>query len=1126
MPCPSCSHANPEGSRFCLECGHALGVSCGGCGAELPAGAKFCNQCGAAAGAATTSPATAPPPARERSPLDYTPKHLAERILQSKSALEGERKQVTVLFADVKGSMELAEQVDAEAWHAILDRFFQILSDGVHRFEGTVNQYTGDGIMALFGAPIAHEDHVQRACYAALQLRDELRAYSDELRLSRGLDFSVRMGIHSGEVVVGKIGDDLRMDYTAQGHTVGLAQRMEQLAAAHSICMTETTAGRAEGYFDVRDLGEAAIKGVAEPVHVFELLGVGEQRTRFDVSRSRGLTRFVGRDADMKVLEQALEQAREGNGQVVGVVAEAGTGKSRLCFEFTERCRALGLRVMQGSGVPHGKNIPLLPILQVFRAYFGIEEEDDDRSAREKIAGRLLLIDETFRDSLPVVFDFMGVPDSERPAPAIDEEARERQVVGVMRKLVETGAENDATVTLIEDLHWVDPGTDTWLEEMVEVAAGSQTLLLVNFRPEYHAGWMQKSYYRQLPLLPLGPEAVHELLADMLGDDSSIADLAEAVHARTEGNPFFTEEVVQALIEAGNLEGTKGAYRLVTPIERLTVPSTVQSVLAARIDRLGEREKQVLQAASVIGTEFPEPILEAVAELPTSDLSASLQSLKDGEFIFQQSLYPVSEFAFKHPLTQEVALGSQLAERRKRVHAEVARAIQAQEPDRLDEHSALLAHHFEQAEETLEAVRWHGRAGEWMKGRNGAALVGHWKKAHVLAKTLPATREAMELTLRACDRILSSGWRTGLSEEEWEQLAAEGATLAERLSDRHGLFGVTLGLATIRMICGYLDDAREPVERAIALAEEIGDLDDRVESRNILLGILWNSGRFEEFHKVYDETEKLVAGDNSIGVQRYNVSLANWLPAQLGAVSAWKGRLGEAAELLERSDQGARDLGQTEVSGWAQHNLSRVRALAGAGEQALMHGQRALELSEQAASTIGETLAYSSIGHAQLLRGEPEAARESLERALTTSRERRVGRAEMALMYAPLGDAHLALGDPDTAREVAEEGVDFATRSGCLIYLLACELARARALRALDVSAHAEELAGLLDRCEARAAELEAGVFPPFIHEERARLRGALGDADALRTGLERARQGFVAIGANGHAARLEAEGA
>jgi class 3 adenylate cyclase len=722
-------------------------------------------------------------------PHSYTPKHLAEKILQSKSALEGERKQVTVLFADVKGSMELAEQLDPEAWHAILDRFFQILTDGVHRFEGTVNQYTGDGIMALFGAPIAHEDHAQRACYAALFLRDEIARYATELKREHGVGFSTRMGIDSGEVVVGTIGDDLRMDYTAQGHTVGLAQRMEALASPDSCYLTVATAALVGGYFTLEDLGEFRVKGVAAPVRVHRLAGTGTSRTRFDIARARGLSRFVGRDADMETLEAALGQAQAGNGQVVGIVAEAGTGKSRLCFEFLERCRARGLTVNVGRAVAHGKNIPFLPMLEAFRSYYGITDADPDRLVREKIAGRLLLSDEGFRELLPVVFEFFGVTDPERPPPRMDPEAKQRQLFAVLRKEVREGSVGSQPVTLIEDLHWMDSGSEGFLEQWVDAIAGSRGLLLVNFRPEHHAAWTSKSYYRQIPLAPLGAEAVRELLDDLLGKDASIDGLAKAIHERTGGNPFFTEEVVQSLIESGSLEGTRGSYRLVTPIERLQVPPTVQALLAARIDRLGEREKQVLQAAAVIGKDFTEPILQRVVDevgrspLPEADLRGALRTLKDAEFVYEQSLYPVAEYAFKHPLTQEVAQRSQLQERRRRTHAAVARALEEAHADRLDETAALLAHHYEEAGEAAAAARWHRRAAEWAGLNDIKAALYHWQRVRELARQGGDAHESAALTAVACSQALTLGWRLGASATEWGELFEEGCAAAERAGD-------------------------------------------------------------------------------------------------------------------------------------------------------------------------------------------------------------------------------------------------------------------------------------------------------------------------------------------------------
>ena len=616
MRCASCGHENREEAKFCEECARAIAMACSHCGAVLRATAKFCDTCAQPvthgrqaepklAGAGT-------PTQLAPDPCSYTPKHLADKILQSKSALEGERKQVTVLFADVKGSMALAEQVDPEEWHRILDRFFQILTDGVHRFEGTVNQYTGDGIMALFGAPIAHEDHAQRACYAALHLRDELRGYAAELKRTRGLSFAVRMGLNSGEVVVGSIGDDLRMDYTAQGHTVGLAQRMEQLADGGTAYLSEHTAKLVQGFFVLRELGVFTVKGVRDALHVFELQGAGAFRSRLDAARTRGFSRFVGRAEEMQMLEAALARAQAGHAQIVGIVGEAGLGKSRLSYEFLEGCRARGLMTYEAHGVAHGKTIPLLPILQLCRAFYGITEQDSDARARELIAGRLLLLDDAFRDSLPLVFDFLGVPDPERPVPRIDPEARQRQLFAVFRGVIQARGQRETSVTLLEDLHWFDAGSEAFLEPLLDAQSGTRGLVLLTFRPEYHADWTHKSAYQQLALQPLGPEALRQLLVDLLGTDPSLTGLAAAIHARTAGNPFFSEEVVQVLIEAGTLVGTRGSYRLVAPIAKLEVPGTVHAVLAARIDRLGEREKHVLQTAAVIGKTFAEPVLRRV----------------------------------------------------------------------------------------------------------------------------------------------------------------------------------------------------------------------------------------------------------------------------------------------------------------------------------------------------------------------------------------------------------------------------------------------------------------------------------------------------------------------------------
>src|SRR2546426_1655736 len=745
----TCGHLNPPGAKFCTECAAPLARRCAACGAETPPTAKFCPECAA--------PMAAKPQAAAPDPRAYTPKHLAEKILTSRAALEGDRKQVTVLFADVKGSMELAEQLDPEDWHRIMDRFFQLLAEGVHRFEGTVNQYTGDGIMALFGAPIAHEDHAQRACYAALHLRDELRRFAQELRRGRGLDVATRIGINSGEVVVGTIGDDLRMDYTAQGHTVGLAQRMEALAEVGKIYVTAATAQRIEGFFALEDLGAFRVKGATAPVHAYALEGLGRLRTRFDRARARGLSSFVGRDDEMRVLESALARAEHGEGQVIAVVAPAGTGKSRLSFELVEGCRAKGLAVIEAQALAHGRSIPLRPVLEMFRQRFGITERDVDLAAREKIAGALLLLDPSFAEILPAMFEFMGVPDPLRPAPRTAPEAAQRRMLEHVRRIVKADTRDRTVVTLIEDLHWLDDASDRFVAELVEIAPATRVLLLLNFRPEYTAEWTKRSTVQQIALQPLGPEAVREMLAAAIGDDPSVRGLPERIHARTGGNPFFAEEIVQALIEDGSLAGTPGGYRLTRAIEKVPLPETVQNVLAARIDRLEPRQKHVLQTAAVIGRELPRSLLAAVCDVVVAGLDDALAALRRTEFLFETALYPHVEYAFKHPLTHEVAYQSQLAARRTAVHRAVAQAMETLYPEQLDERAAEIAWHWEEAGERAAAARWHVRAASWVEHRDVGEAIRHWRAAFGLLPELPEDRAEADLLIHLCQHLLFFG---------------------------------------------------------------------------------------------------------------------------------------------------------------------------------------------------------------------------------------------------------------------------------------------------------------------------------------------------------------------------------
>jgi class 3 adenylate cyclase/tetratricopeptide (TPR) repeat protein len=1066
-------------------------------------------------------PAESPPTVGR---IASAPRHLADKILMGKSALEGERKQVTVLFADVKGSMELAEQLDPEEWSAIMQRFFKLLTDGVERFEGFVDKFTGDGIMALFGAPIAHEDHAQRACLAALHLRDQIARYATEVKREHGIGFSTRMGLNSGEVIVGNIGmagDDLRMDYTAQGHTVGLAQRMESLAEPNTCYVSAATAALVRGFFALADLGEFRMKGVAQPMRVHRLDAVGDARTRFDVARSRGLSRFVGRGSDLRTLEDALEQTAAGNGQVIGVVADAGTGKSRLCFEFLEHCRERGMRVVEGRAVAHGRNIPFLPILEVFRSYFGITGEDDGDASRAKIADHLHNLERGDEDALPLVCDFLGVSDPHNPAPRVDPDLRQRRLIGVIRELIRSASEELPTVTIVEDLHWIDAASDGFLEHMVDASAGTHSLLLVNFRPEYRAEWMQKSWYRQIPLIPLDRNACGELLTSLLGTAPSIATLAAPIHARTGGNPFFIEEVTQHLIESGHLQGPPGAYELVTPLDRVDVPRSVNTVLAARIDRLAEREKRLLQTASVIGKDFSEPLLAAVAELTGDELKAALANLGRAEFLHEQSIYPVAQYAFKHPLTQEVALGGLLKERRRHVHAAVARAIEMQDATHLDERSALLAHHWEEAGEAWQAACWHKRAAEWAGVTNAAEGVRHWEHVRRLLRPLPRTSETRRLGVAACVGNLNLTWRLGTPIAEATAIFEEGRELAEESGDvpalaaLHGTYGAAQGLVGGNMF-GYLHHSRE----ATRLAEQTENQGLQLAGRSFLAWACLFSGNLVEGLECCATTHQRLPADPALGREFGGYSpflgLLNteaWMLTRLG-------RLDDATAVCERAEQLARVHEDIEIATWLQLPRIEIDVIHGDSDGAREHARRALETGAKATTPQSLIVGLITLGIAHRLHSEWEESEAVLNDAVQAVLAG-ANRQFEGWVRAELSKSLLGRGELDRAEEQARTAATVAQAQG-----LRCDEARANLALAHTQLCRADAAAlAHAERALARAQELidETGAraHQPELHECRARLAGLRGDTLAVTSEIEEARRLYAGMGATAQVQRL-----
>src|SRR5262245_8302489 len=636
---------------------------------------------------------TAPAERPTRTPLAYTPSHLTEKILAARPTLAGERKQVTVFFADTKDSTKLIEGLDPEAAQQLLDPALHLMMDAVHRFEGTVNQVLGDGIMALFGAPIAHEDHALRACYAALAVQSAIRTYAEEVRRTHGMLLQLRVGLNAGEVVVRAVGNDLHTDYSAVGQHTHLAARMEQLAAPGSILLTAAVLRLVEGLVRVNALGPLPVKGFTEPVEGFELLGASDLRGRLQAAALHGLTRFVGREPELTALTQALERAGAGHGQVVALVGEAGVGKSRLVYECVHSHRTQGWRVLEAASVSYGQATPYFPVLELLRRYAQVDDHDDPRTIRAKVTGHVLTLDETLQDRLPALLSLLEALPEDSPFLHLDPSERRQRTLTALKRLLFRESQEQALVLVFEDLHWIDTETQALLDSLVESLPTARLLLLVNYRPEYQHGWGSKTYYTQLRLDPLLPASADELLQALLGDDPDLAPLKHLLITRTEGNPFFLEESVRTLVETGVLVGESGAYQLAQALPTSQVPATVQAVLAARIDRLPPEEKRLLQTAAVVGTEVPLPLLQTIADVPGAALHRSLAHLQAAEFLYETRLFPEQEYTFKHALTHEVAYNSLLLERRRVLHAQIVEALETLAGDRRDEQVERLAQH-------------------------------------------------------------------------------------------------------------------------------------------------------------------------------------------------------------------------------------------------------------------------------------------------------------------------------------------------------------------------------------------------------------------------------------------------
>jgi class 3 adenylate cyclase/predicted ATPase len=1010
--------------KFCEDCGARLGVTCAQCAAEITPGKRFCGSCGA--------PVAAPAAIRFAAPEAYTPKHLAEKILTSRRVLEGERKQVTVLFADLKGSMELLADRDPEEAPKLLDPVLERMMEAVHRYEGTVNQVMGDGIMALFGAPIGHEDHAVRACYAALRMQESVKRYAEEVRRTEGIPIQIRVGLNSGEVVVRSIGSDLRMEYTAVGQTTHLAARLEQMAVPDSILTSPGTLRLAGGFVVVKPLGPMAVRGLDGPMEVYEVTGAGTVRSRMEAAAARGLTRFVGRGPQLETVRQALEKAGAGHGQVVALVGEPGVGKSRLVWELIHSHRTHGWLVLESGSASYGKATPYLPVIDLLKTYFQIEPRDDARRIREKVTGKLLSLDRALEPSLPALLALLDVPVEEPQWQDLDPSQRRQRTLEAVKRTLLRECQVQPLCLVFEDLHWIDMETQAILDRLIDSLPSARLLVLVNYRPEYQHGWGSKTYYTQLGIDPLPPESTEELLRTLLGGDPGLEPLKRLLLERTEGNPLFLEESARTLIETQVLVGERGAYRLANAITSIQVPPTVQAILAARIDRVPAEEKHILQAAAVIGTDVPLALLQAVVELPEEELRRHLTHLQAAEFLYEARLFPELEYTFKHALTCEVTYGSLLQERRRALHARIVQAIEHLHSERLPEHVERLAHHAFRGEVWEKAVGYLRQAGTKaaLRSANREAVVCFERALDALGR-LPETRHTLEqgIDIRV-DLGPALTATKGAAAPEVERTYASAQELCQRLGATSRLFPTLWGLWFVRLFRSELAAARSLGEELLILARRSQDPGLLLEAHHTLWPTLVDMG---EFVAARNQWEQGLALYDSERHGSYAFRYGNHDPGvcsrNFAAHTLWfLGYPDQALAMVRDALALARQLAHPYSLAVAQLYGAMVHLECGQRQAAedLANASVTLSAEHGFAALLPRGLILR--GRLRAARGDWEEGMAELRRGLATYRVIAEGR--RCQLLAVLGDACAECGQVEEGLDAVSEALTLADRTG------------------------------------------------------------------------------------------------
>jgi len=819
MKCPSCQFDNREGAKFCKKCGLKLELKCPSCGYTCQSDSIFCDECGH-----DLKESQKTSPVNYEEPKSYTPKFLAEKILTTRSSIEGERKLVTVFFADVANYTNLSEKLDPEEVHQIMDGAFKILMDEIHRFEGTINQFTGDGVMALFGAPVAHEDHAQRACYAALSVQNTINAYGQKIKADCGLEFVMRVGLNSGSVIVGSIGDDLRMDYTAIGDTTNLAARMENLAEPGTVLLSKNTYKLTRDYFEFNQLGKLQVKGKEEPEEAYELIKPSKIETRIHASVAKGLTRFVGRKNSMAALMEPYEKAKSGSGQIVGIVGEAGVGKSRLILEFRNRLSEEKHTWLEGRCLHFGGSMVYLPILDILRSYFDIVEGDREAIIKKKLREAVLGLDENLGAAIPPFQELLSLTVDDEAFIALEPQQKRERTFEALRDLFIRESQNKTLILVIEDLHWIDNTTQDFINYLIDWLGNTNILLIALYRPEYIHQWGSKSHYSKIGLDQLGTESSSVLVRAILQGGDVVPELKELVLNKAAGNPLFMEEFTHTLLENGSIQKENGRYIMAKGTEDIQVPDTIQGIIAARMDRLEDNLKRTMQVASVIGRDFAFRILQTITGM-REDLKSCLLNLQGLEFIYEKNLFPELEYIFKHALIQEVAYSSLLQARRKELHENIGKAIETIYASRLEEFYEMLAYHYSKSKNHQKAS-WYliVSAEKAWESYSYQESYGFYLQAIEKLYLLPDTEETKRAQI-AVRLLIANPMRLMAFPEHSLEILQDGERLSKELKDEKSLVKFYGFVSSYYTFKGDPIKSKKYTEDAFKKARKMQDID-------------------------------------------------------------------------------------------------------------------------------------------------------------------------------------------------------------------------------------------------------------------------------------------------------------